>query len=64
MRRLNIRTRAEWNSLPDNDKLDWLADDHRRRELDLKLLESLNKQIEKDMGTDLSAYYSLIRDLN
>lgn len=60
MERLKIHTRAEWDALPDADRVDWLARELlRRRQLDV-IKASLDARIEKDNSIELSAYYAVL----
>ena len=57
-------TQAEWDVLPDNDKLDWLADDYRRREGITDILRSQVERVENELSIELTGYIVTLLALN
>lgn len=63
MERMGIRTRAEWDSLPDEDRFEWLAYDYRRRDGVERIMDSFNERIANEKPIEFTAFIMTLMEL-
>lgn len=60
MSRLQIRTLAEWEAIPEPDRRDWLAEEILRQNKMKHILEALNQRVNDNKSIELDAYISVL----
>ena len=60
MKELGIHTRAEWDAMSDEDRIDWLAQDHLHQIQVKGVLKALNERIENDEMNEQAAYIAVL----
>lgn len=63
MERLGIKTKAQWDSLPEEDRFEWLAYAYRQRQGLQEIMDGFNERIADDKPIEFAPFIAVLMEL-